>query len=148
MVFPLSLQSRIMNPLLARVQLVVIKCHAQYDRKLVFPEVLSLKSPWLLSQTLDALFFYVPLFRASIYWQQVFVHSDKCQLLNFHFGEGGDRHHPACVELKALPTVLAGGQAVCTRQSLMVGAGPVSSPLVRQGDSASADSCSRCLASI
>ena len=34
------------------------------------------------------LFFLCALIQGTIYWQQVFVHSDKCQLLNFHFGEG------------------------------------------------------------
>ena len=51
-------------------------------------EARSLKSPWLLSQTLEMLFFLCALIQGTIYWQQVFVHSDKCQLLNFHFGEG------------------------------------------------------------
>ena len=34
------------------------------------------------------LFSLCALIQGMIDWQQVFVHSDKCQLLNFHFGEG------------------------------------------------------------
>ena len=34
------------------------------------------------------LFLICALIQGMLYWQQVFVHFDKCQLLNFHFGEG------------------------------------------------------------
>lgn len=87
----------------------------------------------VITNSLDALFSYVPLFRARFTGSRYLFILTNVSFLTFTLERKGDRHHPACVELKAFPQCLLEGKQCVHVKSLMVGAGPVSSPLVQVG---------------